>query len=81
MTVRKNFGAQSGDLGDMAGKGYVDMTRKRDRDFYTDKLPKTSEQRFDTINVLPRIASKYKKSDIGFHMDKMTERDPNIMVK
>ena len=65
----------------MAGKGYVDMNRKLDRDFYTDKLAGASEKRFDTINVLPRISSKYRKSDLGFQMDKMSERDPNFMVK
>ena len=48
---------------------------------YTDRLPETSEHRFDTINVLPGIASKYKKTDRGFDLDKMTQRDPNFMVK
>ena len=65
----------------MAGKGYVDMDKKRDRDFCTDKLPEVNEHRFETINALPRIASKYKKSDLGFQMALMTERDPNYLVK
>ena len=31
--------------------------------------------------MLPKIASKYKKSDRGFYIDRMSERDPNFMVK
>ena len=57
------------------------MERKGDRMMYTDLLPSTSEARFETINVLPRIASKYKKSDRGFYLDRMSQRDPNFMVK
>ena len=81
LTVRKSLASQKGDIGDLNGKGYVDMERRGARMFYTDRLPETSEHRFDSINVLPRIASKYKKSDRGFDLDKMTQRDPNFMVK
>ena len=63
------------------GKGYVDMGRKGDRLMYTDNLPNLCEQRFENINVLPKIASKYKKSDRGFSLEKMSNRDPNFMVK
>lgn len=72
--------SRAGDLGDMAGKGYVDMDRKGERDSYVDRLPPTSEARFETINTLPRIASKYKNSDRGFELGRMSERDPNFMI-
>ena len=73
--------AGAGDIGDMTGKGYVEMDKKGDRYMYTDRLPETNDNRFETINVLPRIASKYKKSDRGFSLEKMSNRDPNFMVK
>lgn len=72
--------SRAGDLGDLVGKGYVDMERKGDRYFHTDKLEQTSDARFETINTLPRIASKYKNSERGFYLDKMSERDPNFMI-
>ena len=81
MTIRKSMASQSGDIGDMKGKGYVDLDRKGDRKLYTNFLPQTSEHRFDTIDTLPRIASKYKKNDRGFSLQKMSTRDPNFMVK
>ena len=73
--------SQSGDVGDLKGKGYVDLDRKGDRKLYTNFLPQTSEARFENINTLPRIASKYKKNDRGFSLEKMSQRDPNFMVK
>ena len=73
--------SRSGQIGDLKGKGYVDMDRRGDRMMYTDLLPQTSDARYETINVLPKIASKYKKSDRGFYIDRMSERDPNFMVK
>ena len=81
MTIRKSMASQSGDIGDMTGKGYVDLDRKGERKLYTNFLPQTSEHRFDTIDTLPRIASKYKKNDRGFSLQKMSTRDPNFMVK
>lgn len=30
---------RAGDVGDMAGKGYVDMDRRGERDTYIDRLP------------------------------------------
>ena len=71
---------EAGQIGDLAGKGYVDMIRKGDRYMYTDKLPPTSEHRFDRINVLPSISSKHRKSDRGFSLEKMTERDSHYMI-
>ena len=56
------------------------MAKKGDRSLYTDRLPQIS-QTFKTIDTLPKIASKYKKADRGFSLEKMTQRDPNFMVK
>jgi len=81
MTIRKSMASRSGDIGDLNGKGYVDLDRKGDRKMYTNNLPQLCEHRFDNINTLPRIASKYKKNDRGFSLQKMSERDPNFMIK
>jgi len=66
----------------MNGKGYIiDMDKKGDRDFYTDKLPPTSEHRFKSFKTLPNILSKFRKSDRTFDLSKMSRRDPNFMIK
>ena len=70
-----------GCIGDFDGKGYVDFNKKGDRVLYTKVLPPTSDARFETIDTLPRIASKYKKTDRGFSLEKMTKRDPNIFLQ
>lgn len=67
-------------MGELAGKGYIDFNKQGERYLYTDRLPETSEKRFETINVLPRIASKYKNSEQGFYLDRMSQRDPNFMI-
>ena len=81
MYVRKSMaGERADDIGDLKGKGYVDMAKRGERTLYTDRLPEIS-QNFETINTLPRIASKYKKTDRGFSLEKMTQRDPNALIK
>lgn len=65
-------------VGDMTGKGYVEMQKKIDRPF---KVPPTSDARFETIETLPKISSKYRNSDQGFSLDKMTHRNPNFLVQ
>ena len=39
MSVRNSLANDTGAIGDMRGKGYVDMTKKGERDMYTDRLP------------------------------------------
>ena len=80
--MRKSLASQKGQglIGDLVGKGYVDMAKKGERIMYTDKLPVTSENRFETINSLPRIASKYRNVDRGFSLEKMSKRDTNYMI-
>mmetsp|Transcript_46022 Transcript_46022/g.60971 ORF Transcript_46022/g.60971 Transcript_46022/m.60971 type:complete len:82 (+) Transcript_46022:252-497(+) len=68
-------------MGDLGGKGYVDIDKKGERIMYTNVLPETSDARFETIDTLPKIASKYKKSDRGFSLGKMSKRDPNLFLK
>ena len=80
LTVRKNIASRAGEVGDMAGKGYVDMERKGDRYLFNENLPRTSDARFETINTLPRIASKYQNSERGPRIDRMSERDPNFLI-
>ena len=48
---------------------------------YTDKLPKTSEHRFETMATLPNICSKYTKSDRSVDLAKLSQRNPNYMIK
>ena len=57
----------------MTGKGYVDLKNFAPRTTLN-KLDKKGPN-VDFINVLPSICSKYKKSDRGFSLDKMTKRD------
>jgi len=80
--IRKSLASQKGRgfVGDLTGKGYVEMDKKGERYMYTDRLPVTSEARFETINTLPKISSKYKSSNQGFSLEKMSERDPNFMI-
>lgn len=80
LTIRKSLATEVGQIGDLVGKGYVDMSRKGERYMYTDKLPPTSEHRFDRINVLPSINSKHRNTDMGFSLRKMTERDSNYLI-
>ena len=42
MTIKKSIApvaGQLGDMGDLKGKGYVEMDRKGDRNLYTNNLP------------------------------------------
>lgn len=68
-------------MGDLSGKGYVEMDKKGDRPLYTHTLPETSDARFETIDTLPKIASKYRNANQGFSLRKMTKRNPNFMVQ
>lgn len=70
----------AGLIGDLAGKGYVEMQKKGNRPLYTQNLPETSDARFETIETLPKIASKYRNANQGFSLRKMTKRDPNFLV-
>ena len=75
-------GNGSGEIGDLNSKGYIiDMNKKGDRYMYTDKMPPTSEHRFNAGNALPTICSKYKKSDRSFDLAKMSQRNLNYMIK
>ena len=62
--------------------GFVDIERKEDRKtlFHPKLNPGPNERRFDTIDVLPKISSKYRKNDRGFELGKMSNRDPNFMI-
>ena len=57
------------------------MNKKGDRYMYTDKLPPTSEHRFESINTLPNINSKFRRSDRSFNLAKISQRDSNFMIK
>ncbi len=66
-------------IGELTGKGYIDFEKQGERYMYTDRLPETSEKRFETVNVLPKIASKYRSGQ-KFSIKNMSERDPNFMI-
>ena len=81
MNLKKNVAASQTQIGDLKGKGYIiDMDKIGDRIMYTDKLPQTSEHRFQSTKELPSILSKYKKSDRSFDISKMSKRDPNFLI-
>ena len=82
INVRKSLAVTKGAglMGDLTGKGYVEMERKGDRPMYTQNLPETSDVRFQTIDTLPKIASKYRNTNKGFFLRKMTKRNPDFMV-
>ena len=65
INVRKSLAAMKGTglMGDLIGKGYVEMERKGDRPLYTQNLRETSDERFETIETLPKIASKYRNAN------------------
>ena len=81
MDIKKSLAGEPGGLGDMQGRGYLDMDKKGPRSLYTDRIVIQPGSPFDTISHLPKIASKYKNSDQGFKMETMSKRDPNFMIK
>ena len=69
MTIKKSLATVGGTTGNLIGTGYVDMDKRGKRNFATDKVAFLCDQRFETINKLPKIASKYRKSDRGFSIE------------
>ena len=64
----------------MSGKGYIDLKNFAPRK----TLNKTSDRQgpnVNFVNVLPNICSKYKKTDRGFSLGKMTKRDHKFLIK
>ena len=57
----------------MTGKGYLDTSKFAPRKSMN--KPDRMGPNVDFVNNLPTICSKYKKSDRGFSLDKMTKRD------
>lgn len=68
-------------IGELSGKGYVDLQRKGKRVFLTDKVPETSDGRFLSIETLPKIASKYRNVNQGFSIGTMSKREPDFFVQ
>lgn len=39
-----------------------------------------TDSRFETINLLPNLASKFKRNNQGFSMRTQSKRDPNLLI-
>lgn len=62
----------------MTGKGYIDLKNFAPRKTLNkhDKMGPN----VDFVKALPEICSKYKKTDRGFSLDKMTNRDHKHLI-
>ena len=63
----------------MTGKGYIDLKNFAPRKTLN-KLTDKKGPNVNFVNNLPQICSKYKKSDRGFSLDKMTQRDHKHLI-
>jgi hypothetical protein len=53
------------------------LSRKTLFDFQTVTC---TDSRFETVNLLPNLASKFKRNNQGFSMRTQSTRDPNLLI-
>ena len=56
------------------------MQQGRPRPVYTDKLSGPNESRFDNLNLLPNISSKFIRDDRGFQLANYSPRDDRAII-